>query len=133
MGKTTIVLRDQQTYLAFVDRLWKSAGVRLLTEMLDGLRSGNHYRFGTAVVTDYGVVLERRKLFLANERVACKWTDLAIGNGAGTFHLAKSDERKVMAELPYQEMDNVHVLEAAIRMLRKTAQSRLSDLLDEAD
>ena len=133
MGGTTIALRDQQTYLAFVDRLWKSAGVRLLTEMLEGLRSGNRYWFGTAVIADYGVVLERRKLFVANERVACKWTDLVIGNGAGTFYMAKSDEKKVIVELPYQEMDNVHILEAAMRMFWKKATSRLSDLLGGAD
>ena len=133
MGGTTIALRDQQTYLAFVDRLWKSAGVRLLTEMLEGLRAGNRYWFGTAVVADYGVELERRKLFVANERVACKWTDLVIGNGAGTFYMAKSDEKKVIVELPYQEMDNIHVLEAAMRMFWKTAKPRLSDLLDGAD
>ena len=133
MGGTTIALRDQQTYLAFVDRLWKSAGVRLLTEMLEGLRSGDRYWFGTAEVADRGVELERRKLFSANERVACKWTDLVIGNGTGTFYMAKSDERKVKVELPYQEMDNVHVLEAAMRMFWKKATSRLSDLLDGAD
>ena len=130
---TTIKLRDQQIYSAFVDRLWKSAGERLLTEMLEGLRSGNRYRFGAIVVADYGVELERRKLFSANQRVACRWTDLVIGNGVGTFYLAKSDERKVTVELPYQEIDNVHVLEAAIRIFWKNASLRLSDLLDEAD
>ena len=128
-GGTTIALRDQQIYSEFVDRLWKSAGVRLLTEMLEGLRSGDCYRFGTAVVADHGVVLERRKLFSANERVACEWSNLVIGNGAGTFYVAKKDEEKVKVELPYQEMDNVHVLEAALRMFWKTAKPRLSDLL----
>ena len=132
-GGTTIALRDQQIYSEFVDRLWKSAGVRLLTEMLEGLRSGDCYRFGNAVVVDQGVVLERRKLFSANERVACKWTNLVIGNGAGTFYVAKKDEEKVKVELPYQEIDNVHVLEAALRKFWKTAKPRLSDLLEEAD
>ena len=132
-GGTTIELRKQQIYSEFVDRLWKSAGVRLLTEMLEGLRAGKHYRFGTAIVTDYGVELERRKFFSANERAPCKWTDLVIGNGAGTFYIAKKEEKKVVVELPYQEMDNVHILEAAMRVFWKSASPRLSDLLDKAN
>ena len=36
-------------------------------------------------------------------------------------------------ELPYQEMDNVHILEAAMRVLWKSASPRLSDLLDKAN
>ena len=132
-GDTTINLRKQQIYSEFVDRLWKTAGVRLLTEMLEGVRAGKRYRFGTAVVTDYGVELERRKLFSANERVPCKWTDLVIGNGAGTFYIAKADEKKVTVELLYQEMDNVHILEAAMRVFWKNASPRLSDVLDKAN
>ena len=132
-GGTTIELRKQQIYSEFVDRLWKTAGVRLLTEMLKGLRAGKRYRFGTAIVTDYGVELERRKLFSANERVPCKWTDLVIGNGDGTFYIAKKDAKKVVVELPYQEMDNVHILEVALRVFWKSTSPRLSDLLDKAN
>ena len=132
-GSTTIKLGKQQIYSEFVDRLWKTAGVRLLTEMLEGLRAEKCFRFGTAIVTDYGVDLERRKLFSAKERVPCKWTDLVIGNGDGTFYIAKKDEKKVAVELPYQEMDNVHILEAAMRVFWKSASPRLSDLLDQAN
>lgn len=128
---TTIELKKQQIYLEFVKRLWKTAGVRLLTEMLEGLRAGNRYRFGTAIVTDYGVELERRKLFSANQLVSCKWTDLIIGNGDGAFYIAKKDEKKVAVELPYQDMDNVHILEAAMRAFWKSASPRLSDLLEK--
>ncbi len=130
-GGTTINLRKKQVYSEFVVRLWKTVGVRLLTDMLKGLRDGKQYRFGTAVVTDHGVELERRHLFAANERVPCKWTDLVIDNGAGTFYIAKKDEEKVAVELSYQDMDNVHILEAAMRVFWKNASCRLSDLLEQ--
>ena len=132
-GSTTIELRNQRIYSEFVERLWKTAGVRLLTEMLKGLRAGKRYRFGTAIFTDYGVVLERRKFFSANEAVPCKWTDVVIGNNAGTFYIAKKDEKKVAVEFPYQEMDNVHILESAMRVFLKSSSSRLSDLLDKSN
>ena len=128
----SIQLRQKLIYSEFVGRLWKTAGVRLLTEMLERLRAGKRYLFGTAVVTDAGVELERRKLFGANERFPCRWTDLVIGNGTGTFYIAKKDDMKVAVELPYQDMDNVHVLEAALRHFWKSASPRLSDLLDRA-
>ena len=101
--------------------------MRLLTEMLEGLKAGKRYRFGTAVITDDGVELERRHLFAANERVLCRWTELVIGNGTGTFYIAKKDEKKVAVELPYQDMDNVHILEAAMRVFWKNASPMLSE------
>ena len=127
-----INLRKKQVYSEFIDRLWKTAGVRLLTEMLEGLKEGKRYLFGTAVIADYGVELERRHFFAANECVFCKWADLVIGNGAGTFYIAKKDEKKVAVELPYQEIDNVHILEAAMRVFWKNASPRLSDLLTQS-
>ena len=132
VGETTIELRKKHIYSEFVDRLWKTVGVRLLTRMLEGLREGKRYRFGRAVITDNGVELERCLLFSANELVFCGWTDLVTDHGAGTFCIAKKDEKKVAVELPYQDMDNVRILEAAMRASRKNASLMLSDLLDEA-
>lgn len=131
-GGITIQLREAHIYSEFIGRLWKAVSVGLLTKMLKELRNGGRYRFGTAILTDYGFELERRKLFSANERVPCRWTDLAIMNSAGTFCIYKRDEKKVSAELSYQEMDNVHILEAAMRTFWKNASPRLSDLLNEA-
>ena len=128
----TISIKQEHIYFGFIRCLWKAVSVRLMTRMLEGLRDGKRYRFGTAVLTDDGVELERRKLFSANERVPCKWTDLAIRSGAGTFCIYKRDETKVSVELSYQEMDNVHILEAAMRVFWKNASSRLSGLLDKA-
>lgn len=132
-GDTRIVLQEQQVYSAFVECLWKAVGVRLLTEMLEGLRGGKGYRFGTAIVTDYGVELERGRLFSPNERVSCKWTDLVIENGDGTFAIVKRNERRVAVELEYYVTDNVHILEAAMRVFWKRPSPRLSDLLDMAN
>ena len=98
--------------------------------MLEGLRAGQRYRFGSAVVGDYGMTLERSRIFRATERVKCRWSDLSIWNGAGTFCIAKTDERRVGVQLPYCDVDNVHILEAAIRTFWKKTSRRLSDLLE---
>ena len=127
----SIELKDETIYNNFIDRLWRAVGVRLLTEYLEGLRDGRKYRFGSAVISDHGVELERKRLFGSNERAFCRWSELAIWNGAGVFCIGKKEDRKLKASFSYQYEDNIHVLEAAIRMFWKRGGNRLSDLLEE--
>ncbi|MCU8019652.1 hypothetical protein [Shewanella sp. SM72] len=128
---TSIELKKKATYSNFIDRLWKAVGVRLLTNYLQGLRDGKKYRFGSTVISDHGVELERKKLFGSNERVFCRWSELVVWNGAGVFCIGKKDDKKLSAAYSYQDEDNIHVLEAVIRMLWKKGGDRLSSLLGE--
>jgi hypothetical protein len=125
----SIELKKEAIYSDFIDRLWKAVGVRLLTEYLEGLRDGKQYSFGSAVMSDLGMELERKKLFGSNERVFCRWGELVIWDGAGVFCIGKKEDKKLAAAFSYQEEDNIHVLEAAIRMFWKRGGERLSSLL----
>ena len=127
----SIELRKEAIYSNFVDRLWRAVGVRLLTEYLEGLRDGKKYRFGSTVISDHGMEFERRKLFGRNERVFCRWGELLIWNGPGVFCIGKKDDKKLAAAFSYLEEDNIHVLEAAIRMFWKRGGDRLSSLLGD--
>ena len=127
----SIELNKETIYSNFIDRLWRAVGVRLLTEYLEGLRDGKKYRFGSAVISDHGMELERKKLFSSNERVFCRWGELVIWNGAGVFCIGKKEDKKLAAAFSYQDEDNIHVLEAAIRMFWKRGGDRLSSLLGE--
>jgi hypothetical protein len=128
---SSIELKKEVIYSNFIDRLWRAVGVRLLTEYLEGLRDGKKYRFGSAVLSDHGMELERKKLFGSNERVFCRWGELVIWDGAGVFCIGKKEDKKLAATFSYQEEDNIHVLEAAIRMLWKKGGDRLSSLLGD--
>jgi len=130
-GYYSIELRKQDIYSNFVDRLWRAVGVRLLTEYLEGLRDGKKYWFATTLVSDWGMELERKKLFSSNERVFCRWGELAIWSGAGVFRIGKKEDKKLAAAFSYKEEDNIHVLEAAIRMFSKRGGDRLSSLLED--
>lgn len=127
----SIELKKEAIYSNFIDRLWRAVGVRLLTEYLEGLRDGKKYRFGSAVMSDHGMELERKKLFGSNERVFCRWGELVVWNGAGFFCIGKKEDKKLAAAFSYQGEDNIHVLEAAIRMFWKRGGDRLSCLLGE--
>ncbi|WP_218277699.1 hypothetical protein [Plesiomonas shigelloides] len=127
---SSIELKKEATYSNFIDRLWRGVGVRLLMEYLEGLRDGKKYRFGSTVMSDYGMELERKKLFGSNERVFCRWDELVIWNGAGVFCIGKREDKKLAESFSYLEGDNIHVLEAAIRMLWKRGGDRLSSILE---
>lgn len=127
----SIVLRNEEIFSRFVDRLWRAVGVRLLTEYLEGLRDGKKYRFGSTVLSDYGMEFEMRKLFGSNERVFCRWGELEIWNGPGVFCIGKKDDKKLSAAFSYQKDDNIHILEAAIRIFLNRGGDRLSSLLKD--
>ncbi len=129
-GCSYIRLKNQDIYINFIDRLWKSIGVRLLTELLEGLRDDKRYEFGSAVVSDYGMELERKKFFSANERVFCSWDELVIWNDAGAFCMGKKDDKKLATSFSYEYDDNIHILEAAIRMFWERGGYRLSSILE---
>lgn len=126
----SIELRKSATFTNFVDRLWKAVGVRLLTEYLEGLRAGKKYRFGTTIMSDTGMELELKKFFGGNERVFCRWDELSIWNSPGVFCMGKRGDKKLVAAFSYQDEDNIHILEAVIRMFWKRGGARISSLLE---
>lgn len=127
---SSIELRKQDIYNNFVDRLWRAVGTRLMIEFLEGLRDGMKFWFGATMIEDRGIELERKKLFSRNERVFCQWGEMVIWNGPGVFCMGKKDEKKLAAAFSYQDDNNIHVLEAAIRAFWKRAGDRLSSLLE---
>lgn len=127
----SIELKKEAIYSNFIDCLWRAVGVRLLTEYLEGLRDGKKYRFGSAIMSDHGMELERKKFFGSNERVFCRWGELMIWNDAGVFCIGKKEDKKLAVAFSYQEEDNIPVLETVIRMFWKRGGDRLSCLLGE--
>jgi len=126
----TIETKREDVYSGFVDRLWKAVGARLLTEMLEGLREGKQYQFGDALVHDRGVVLTRRRTFLEDETARLDWGQLLAWSGNGFFCLAPAGAKKAYVMLSYQEANNAHLLDAAIRMKLKNRSDRLSSILE---
>jgi hypothetical protein len=113
----------------FTDRVWRSIGVRLLHDVLHGLRHGKHYPFGDVVVDDFGVDLRKARVFRAAERVHLTWDQVKIWQSNGRFCIGPKSDEKLHAALPYAEANNAHVLEAGIRAAFKEGVRRLSDIL----
>ena len=127
----TITLSKKNKYGDIVDKLWRAVGFRILADFLEGLAQGRKYRFGTAIFDDYGVELERPHLFGKNEKEYCSWDEVSIWNANGCFCIGKTTDKKTSAAISYQDEDNIHILEAAIRMLFDKGGIRLSGIFQK--
>lgn len=113
---------------AIVERLWKTVGVRLYLEMLNGLKEGKKFYFRGVQLFDTGMVIPKNSVLNATLE-ECSWSEIKIWNKNGAFCIEKKDNEQVFASLAYLEVDNVHILEFAIRALFKTSNNRMSSLL----
>ena len=111
--------------------MWKTVGVRLLTEFLEDLGNGKQFKFGSATICDEGVELIRRKFFGSDEKIFCTWNELVIWNGGGSFCIGKKGDKKLTEGFSYQDQNNIHILEAAIRAFWKRGGHKLSSLLEQ--
>ncbi len=125
-----VELKRKDVYSAFTDKLWKAVCGRLLTEMLERLKSGGEATFGATIVQDNRVVLTKHKLFKTDEPALLPWSDVKVWSQDGSFYIASQHDAKTYAVLSYIQMPNVHILEQAVRvMFKETKAQRLSDLL----
>jgi len=129
-SEAVVEMRKEEVFSTFIDKLWRAVGVRLLTELLEILKSGREIRFGDAIVRDDGVILTKHRFLIAHERVPCSWDQVNVWSANGAFCIGAKDGKKTYAALPYIEQPNAHILEAAVRMaFKKPGLRKLSDLL----
>jgi hypothetical protein len=99
---TRVQLNRENVYSTFIDKLWKAVGVRLLTEMLGGLREGKRYRFGDAILDDFGMELTKSHIFSADEKIKATWAELQIWSANGSLCIGKTNDKKAVLTLQYQ-------------------------------
>lgn len=125
-----VELRKENVYSAFVDKLWRAVGVRLLTELLQALQAGREFSFGDAKVRDDGVTLVKHKFMAANELIRRPWSQVKIWIADGAFYIGDSEDKRAYVALSYINSPNTHVLEHAIRLaFKRLGLRRLSELL----
>jgi hypothetical protein len=129
-SEAVLELKKESIYSIFIEKLWSAVGFRLLTELLEEMRSGNERRFGEAILRDDGVTLIKHKLFGKDEAVHCSWGQVSVWSADGAFYIGAQDNKKTYASLSYIHNENTHILEQAIRMaFKKPGLRKLSDLL----
>jgi hypothetical protein len=126
-GRFTTIDTNEFVYREFTSRLWKTVGTRLAMEMVETLRCGDRLRFGTASISDTGIEFTKSGLLSGTQVIPANWNDIRIWNHNGCFVLGTDKPKRATVELSYQGMDNIHSLEAVIRIFFKSGGLRVSD------
>lgn len=129
-SEAMVELKREEVYSTFLDKLWRAVCVRILTELIEALKSGKEISFGDAAVRDDGVTLTKHKFLGSNERIRCLWHQTHIWTADGAFYIGAKDDKKTYAGLSYIHTPNIHIVEQAIRMaFKKPGMRVLSDVL----
>jgi len=128
-SETIIELRRESVYSSFVDKLWRAAGIRVLTETLEALKAGREFIFADAIVRDGDITLIKHK-FLGTEQVRCTWDQVRVWTADGSFYIGSQQDKKTYVAMSYIHVANVHLLEQAIRIGFKKGIRKLSDFLN---
>jgi hypothetical protein len=123
--------RRQEVFNEFVPRLFRTVGVQILIKTLAVVRADQKVRVGDAVVDDHGVTVPRHVWFGSRDPVYLRWHELTVWTANGSFVIGSSTDKKAYAQIEYLRVDNVHLLEFAIRQFFKSKHRRLSQLFEK--
>lgn len=99
---------------------------------LNRLRQGGQLAFAGATLDDMGVILTKHRLLRPGEQIYYTWPETYIYSDVHALKICAVGDTRVFISLSYQDVDNVHILEKALRILYKTRNPRLSSALDES-
>jgi hypothetical protein len=129
-SEAVVNLRRQDVFSAFIEKVWRAVGIRLLTEFLQTLKAGKEVRIGALAIRNDGVTLPTHKIWGAGEDVRCSWHQVQVWSADGSFYIGAKDNKKVYAAASYIAVPNVHIVEQAIRMaFKKPGMGFLSDVM----
>lgn len=130
---STVETRRSSVYEEVIDRLWKTAGMVILTKMLNDFKNGQKLTFNNATIWDDGVTLVKTGgWFSSDEKKKFGWSEVQIYSSNGSLVIESTKEKKFVTAIAYQGIFNVHFLEQLIRMKFKDGNARkLSDLLEK--
>lgn len=129
-SELVIETRKEDIYSSFTGCLWKAVCVRLMTETLKGLISGQRLSFGGAVIDDNGVQLTKHK-FLGSDPAYRQWSQVTYGSANGSLNITAQDDKKTYISIPYLTTPNAHILETILRLNFKNWKGKLSGLLSD--
>lgn len=128
-SEAVVECRREDVFDAFVPRLWKTVGVRILVEVLNNLREGRAWHVGGVTIRDDAITLTKHN-FWTKEPAVRPWNAIKMWSADGSLNIAAKDDQKVSVSLSYVHVENAHVLEHMLQMaFRQAGLRRLSELL----
>jgi hypothetical protein len=122
---------NETIYTSIIEKLWRGVCIRLMSELLEHLKSGVEWNLGEGKVRDEGVTLTKHKLLGANQFVNMLWGDVRVWTDDGSFIIGSKADSTTYAKFPYLHTPNAHILEHIIRIAFKKGVRRLSEILSD--
>jgi hypothetical protein len=128
---STVETRRSNVYEEVIDRLWKTAGMLIITKLLKDFKNGQGLTYSNATIWDDGVsLIKSGGWFSSDEKKKFGWGEIQIYSSNGSFVIEALKDKKFVTAIAYQGVYNIHFLEQLIRMKFKDGNIRkLSDLL----
>lgn len=126
---TSIEPPNETIYTSFVEKLWRGVCIRLMTRLLEQLKSGVEWNLGEGRIRDDGATLTKHKLLGANQLVQMSWSDVRVWTDDGSFVIGSKADSTTYAKFSYLHSPNAHILEHIIRIGFKKGVGKLSEIL----
>ena len=121
-----IRLRNEDVFCAVTDRLWRSVGIRLLSEHVDHLTKGGRLIYPGVVIQDNAVTLTRKRLLKSNEEIRITWDNARILSTDRYLVFSSKYDNKVCGAVSYVKTDNICVLENMLDLMVASGKFALS-------
>jgi hypothetical protein len=116
-------LSKESMFSAFVDKLWRAVGWRMMVRYAEAFRSGKSFRFGEIEVSDDWCEIPVHK-FIGTDRIKLPWSELHIWSSSGNCVVGAKSNKKAYGAASYKDGDNTHLLESMIRIFFKDSKAR---------
>jgi hypothetical protein len=127
---STVETRRGSVYEEVIDRLWKTAGMVIITKLLKDFKNGQGLTFNNATIWDDGVTLIKAGgWFSSDEKRKFGWSEVQIYSSNGSLVIESIKEKKFVTSIAYQGVYNVHFLEQLIRFHKLVLLAKLQLLL----
>ena len=128
---STVETKRGTVYEEVIDRLWKTAGMIIITKLLKDFKNSQGLTFSNATIWDDGITLIKPGgWFSSDEKKKFGWSEIEIYSSNGNLIIQSIKDKTFIASISYQDVYNTHFLEQLIRMKFKDVNVRkLSDLL----
>jgi len=113
-----VPIKDDTVYDNVVQRLWKTAGISILYDMLDKLKKGNAIPFGDIHLFNDGIELTHKKFF-SSEKMCIPWSEVKPPHSYNGNLMIESTDGKFKAFFAYQTDPNTHILDVILKTVCK--------------
>lgn len=120
---STLKTKKSEVYEEIINRFWKMLGMNILSKMLKAFARGEFLEYENIRIYD-------EKILFLPENKALLWEDLKIYNEDAFLILESKNDKKLRAELSYQNLYNIYFLETAIKSMKNLENAKkLSEVI----